>query len=246
MIRLKVPGDFAMSKAQPHLPDLLPVLSRGKHRNPRKGACFMELASYLAGERWSDHPACTHALLASVARLVNDYTSDEGRPELAELIPSVIGLNGDDLHIDAMIALRCATIALPVAAADRQRVLAVSVLVCDTVLAELDGSRDNLSPDAERALRAVPDARQWAERFTSNLHPRLAAFQRQAAPHAVRCAVEGVAHALIPDPDVQLRRMLVESIDICAAWTGKETSRVGIDEAAWVEACRLTVVASDR
>ena len=37
-------------------PDLLPVLSRGKHRTPRKGACFMELASFLAGERWSDHP----------------------------------------------------------------------------------------------------------------------------------------------------------------------------------------------
>ncbi len=35
----------------------------------------MELASYLAGERWSDHPACTHPLLAAVARDVNDYTS---------------------------------------------------------------------------------------------------------------------------------------------------------------------------
>ena len=74
-----------------------------KRRNPRQGACFMELASYLAGERWSDHPACTHSLLASVARLVNDHTSDEGRPRLAELIPSVIGLTGDDLHIDALI-----------------------------------------------------------------------------------------------------------------------------------------------
>jgi hypothetical protein len=53
-------------------PDLLPVLSRGKHRNPRRGACFMELASFLAGERWSDHPSCTHPLLAEVARNVND------------------------------------------------------------------------------------------------------------------------------------------------------------------------------
>jgi hypothetical protein len=91
----------------------------------------MELASYLAGERWSDHPASTHSLLASLARLVNDHTCDQGRPHLAELIPSVIGLTGDDLHIDALITLRCATIALPVAAADRQRVLAVSVLVCE-------------------------------------------------------------------------------------------------------------------
>jgi hypothetical protein len=84
----------------------------------------MELASYLAGERWGDHPACTHPLLGFVARLVNDHTSDEGSFRLAEVIPSVIGLTGDDLHIDALITLRCATIALPVTAgADRQRVL---------------------------------------------------------------------------------------------------------------------------
>ena len=49
-------------------PDLLPILSPGRHRSPRTGACFMELASLLAGEPWSDHPACTHPLLAAVAR----------------------------------------------------------------------------------------------------------------------------------------------------------------------------------
>jgi hypothetical protein len=47
------------------LPELVPVLSRGKHRNPRRGACFMELASYLAGERWSDQPACFWTATAS-------------------------------------------------------------------------------------------------------------------------------------------------------------------------------------
>jgi hypothetical protein len=64
----------------------------------------MELASLLAGERWSDHPACTHPLLAAVARHVNDHTSDVGRQRLADLIPSVIGLTGDD---------RTSTLALP-------------------------------------------------------------------------------------------------------------------------------------
>jgi len=58
-------------------PELVPVLSRGKHRNPRKGACFMEMASYLAGEPWSDHPACTHPLLAAMARGVNDLLDDD-------------------------------------------------------------------------------------------------------------------------------------------------------------------------
>jgi hypothetical protein len=236
-----------MSKALPHLPEMLPVLSRGKHRNPRKGACFMELASYLAGERWSDHPACTHSLLASVARLVNDHTSDEGRPRLAELIPSVIGLTGDDPHIDALIALRCSTIALPVAAADRQRVLAVSVLVCERLLAQLDDRPANsLSPESQKVLDAAPQATQWADRFTSNVRPRLAAFRRHAAPHAVRCAVDGAAHALIPDPDVMLRRMLVESIEICAAWTGKDPSDVAVDDAAWADVYRLTVAADGR
>ena len=64
-------------------PELLPVLSRGKHRSPRTGACFMEFASLLAGERWSDHPVCTHPLLGAVARHVNDFTSDAGRPRRA-------------------------------------------------------------------------------------------------------------------------------------------------------------------
>ena len=86
------------------VPDLVPILSRGKHRSPRKGACFMELASYLAGERWSDHPRCTHPLLASVARLVNDLTSDGQRSRLAGLIPCVIGMTSDDPRIDARIA----------------------------------------------------------------------------------------------------------------------------------------------
>src|SRR5262249_58910376 len=117
-----------VSGGEAPLPALVPVLSRGKHRGPRQGACFMEMASFLAGERWSDDPVCTHPLLAALARDVNDYTSDAGRSRLADLIPSVIGLTGDDLHMDARIALVCARTALPVAAAGRQQVLAVSVL----------------------------------------------------------------------------------------------------------------------
>jgi hypothetical protein len=37
-----------------------------------------------------------------------------------------------------------------------------------------------------------------------------------------------------------LRRMLVESIEICVAWTGNRVSDVGVDDVAWAEACRLT------
>jgi hypothetical protein len=52
-----------MSGYQTQLPELVWVLSLGKHRSAGPGAYFMELASLLAGEQWSDHPACTHSLL---------------------------------------------------------------------------------------------------------------------------------------------------------------------------------------
>ena len=82
------------------VPDGMPVLSRGKHRSARRGACFMEMASVLAGERWSDHPSCTHPLLAQLARQVNDNTSDADRQHLVRLIPSVVGRQGPPLPVE--------------------------------------------------------------------------------------------------------------------------------------------------
>ena len=207
-----------MSGDDIRLPQLLPVLSRGKHRNPRKGACFMELASFLAGERWSDHPTCTHPLLAALARHVNDHTSDANRQRLAGLIPSVIGLTSDDPHLDALIALRCATTALPVVAAERQHVMAVAVLTCDRVLADLDGRPpSSLEQRSRQALNRAPQAARWARQFINGKAPSPKAFHRCAAPCTVRSAVEGIAQACIPEPDDLLRDLLAGTIGECAA-----------------------------
>src|SRR5699024_5476182 len=46
----------------------LPVLSCGKHNDPRDGACLMEYVSVLAGEKFSDRPSCTDRLLSHLAR----------------------------------------------------------------------------------------------------------------------------------------------------------------------------------
>jgi hypothetical protein len=217
-----------MSHQDVQPPDLFPILSPGKHRSPRTGACFMEFASLLAGERWSDHPACTHPLLAAVARHVNDHTSDAARQRLAELIPSVIGLTGEDLHIDARMALRSATMALPVVAAERQRVMAVSVLTCERVLAELDGrAPGSLEEQSRLALADVPQSAEWAYQFTSGVRPSPKGFRRQAAPTIVHDAVEGIAQACVPDPDGILRGLLVQAIDVCASWVGRDRTAVG-------------------
>jgi hypothetical protein len=209
------------------LPDLVPTLSRGKHRNPRKGACFMEFASFLAGERWSDHPPCTHPLLAHLARLVNDHTSDNGRHHLVPFIPSVIGLTGDDPHIDLRIALRAATMALPVAAEERQRVMAVAVLAANSLLADLDGRPGRVDDESRRALSAVPHAAKWARQFVPGAPVSLRAFRRRGAPSAVTQAVGGIADACIPDPDRLLRELLVAAIDDCAAWARPATEAAG-------------------
>jgi hypothetical protein len=228
-------------------PDVLPILSRGKHRNPRRGACFMELASYLAGERWSDRPACTHPLLASVARHVNDHTSDAGRPRLAPLIPSVIGVTSDDPRVDARLALLCATTALPIVASERQRVMAISVLAAERALADLDGSTPvALRERSDRALALAPEAAAWARQFTRGIRSSSQGFRRHGAPSTVRYAVEGIARACIARPDDALRDLLAAAIEECAGLVRQHPRRsaVPIERASWEEACRLTGAAA--
>ena len=184
------------------------------------------MASYLAGERWSDDPGCTHPLLATLARDVNDYTSDAGRAALAGLVPSVIGLAGEDLHIDARIALLCARTALPVVAAERQQVMAVSVLACGRVLAALDGRPDGWLDEQSRAVLAqVPLAARWARGFTGGTTASPEIFRRHSAPATVHAAVKGIAQACIPQPDQMLYDLLTGAIDECAASAGRATGQ---------------------
>jgi hypothetical protein len=223
-----------MRRASADVPDLVPVLSRGKHRSPRRGACFMEMASYLAGERWSDHPRCTHPLVGVVARLVNDHTTDRNRQRLSELIPAVIGLTTTDPRADARIALCCATTALPIASSKRQKVMAVSVFSAERTLAALDGRPPGeLRPTSIAALESAPLAATWARSFVTHLEVSVDEFCRLGAPHIARIAVPGIAEACVPDPDERLYDLLAAVIDECAAFrdlpTTAEAERASAD-----------------
>lgn len=90
-------------------PDFMPILSAGKHNSPKSGACVMEMASYLAGEEWSDSPACTHPVLANMARTVNDRLSDSERGALLDLLPRLMGTTeGRDRRTSVALAVWCA------------------------------------------------------------------------------------------------------------------------------------------
>lgn len=227
------------------VPDLLPVLSRGKHRHPRKGACFMELASFLAGERWSDHPACTHPLLAEVARQVNDRTTDAGRSRLAPMIPSVIGLTSDDPLVDVRMALHCALTALPDVAFDAQRSLAVGVLACERQLVALrDPQLEAVQRRIAHGLDDVPQAGRWATAFTvrRSLEPQRTSvkhFCRHGAPGIVRIATRSVAVAAIPSPDERLRTMLAGAIAECRSRAAVRDPEP-VPSSTWERAVALT------
>lgn len=137
----------------------------------------------------------------------------------------MIGLTGDDLHLDARIALGCATRALTVVAAARQQVMAVSVLTCQRVLAALDGRpADRLEEQSRQALAQVPHAAQWARGFTRDVLVSAMAFRQRCAPDMVHAAVEGIARACVPEPDEILHELLAGAIGVCAAWAGQDTS----------------------
>lgn len=190
------------------IPDLMPRLSAGAHRTPRRGACFMEFASYLAGERWSDHPECTDPTLAALARGVNDQIGDRRRDELVGHIPRVIGLRGGDRVIGSMVALRAAIMALPVASMERQRVLAIGMQGVRRELAESASTDALLEALAEGALREVPDARAFADAYLSVRPPGSRALHPSAAPAIARLAATAIAEACIPDADDLLIRTL--------------------------------------
>ncbi|MDP3207528.1 MAG: hypothetical protein Q8M65_00120 [Rhodoglobus sp.] len=188
-------------------PEIMPVLSPGRHRSPRQGACFMEFASYLAGERWSDHPACTHPALASLARDVNDLVSDSTRSELVALIHRVIGLNSPDPHVGVTIAVRAATAAYPVASQERQRALAAGML---NLLDTIDDPR--LRALADDAFRQSPDGELWARRYLATSAPPRRTDARAAAA-ITHTAVVGIALACVPDADSRLADLLSAAID---------------------------------
>lgn len=76
-------------------------LSKGKHQSPDSGACVMELASMLAGEPFSDHPASVCPVIGAFLRAYNDSIGDERRQDLYAYAAKVVGSRGSQELQDA-------------------------------------------------------------------------------------------------------------------------------------------------
>ena len=94
----------------------VPFLSAGAHLSAEEGMCLMEAVSRAARLPWSDEPACTHHLLAHLARVVNDASTDDGRQQLEALVTDLASsAPGDAAHAaaaSARVAVACTEVAL--------------------------------------------------------------------------------------------------------------------------------------
>jgi hypothetical protein len=66
-------------------------LAPGSHSSPREGICAVELASMLAGERFSDRPRCVCRVVAGFLRTLNDRVPHADRKRLIAYAERVVG-----------------------------------------------------------------------------------------------------------------------------------------------------------
>lgn len=197
------------------IPDGLPVLGSGRHRSPRKGACLMEYASLLAGERWSDSPSCTHPALATLARAVNDCSGDQARQGLLVVVPDIVhalGIDGEQARLGQRLARKSSLHALRVATGVRRRTLYVALLAAELACGPGSPAVGDLDRDAVRDLLRDPDpALMSAVRFVRHSPPSVT-YDRTGVTKSLELAVVTIAELAGQCADELLRNLLVEAV----------------------------------
>jgi hypothetical protein len=77
-------------------------LCQGRHESPEGGVCVVELASMIAGERFSDHPWSVSPVIAAFLRGYNDVCG-ERRQDLLRCAADAVGTRvGDPVERDRL------------------------------------------------------------------------------------------------------------------------------------------------
>jgi hypothetical protein len=79
----------------PHVPSFQTVrLAPGRHAAPEQGVCTVELASMLAGDRFSDQPRSACVAIAAFVRGYNDAIDEARRQDLYAIASLLVGSAG--------------------------------------------------------------------------------------------------------------------------------------------------------
>jgi hypothetical protein len=162
------------------------LLGRGSHASPGQGGNVLELASVLAGERWSARPESVHPALTAAADTVNDLLADERRRLLVPFAPWLLGTNTADARTWPAVARACLRAALASASGpDRTRLLAD----LDLTQQWLDGISSSCGGHGRQARRARRRDWKWAICASRSALVRVAAASDHEGVDATLCQV---------------------------------------------------------
>ena len=158
------------------------LLGRGQHTDPRDGCNVLELASVLAGERWSTSPQSVHPALATAAETVNDLLTDDRKRLLVPLAPWLPGTNSADPRIWPAVTSACIRTALASAPGPDQ----------PRLLAELNRAQEWLvlassASGGRRGYRARRRDRRWGMDTSHSALLRVASSPNPEAADAALC-----------------------------------------------------------
>jgi hypothetical protein len=168
-------------------------LTKGKHSSPDEGACVMELASMLAGESFTDHPASVCPVIGSFLRAYNDSIDDRRRQDLYRYASQVVGTRGP-LNVQRARAERLTEWAIQVC----RRHWATRYLP----LARVRMSSLRRQPSAHAvgtyAVRAIPRHTDETHAEVLGLLESMIAIETSPEPPPLQLAAEELPRALYP------------------------------------------------
>lgn len=223
-----------------HQPTAPPgMLTRGAHLTSEDGACLMEAVSVAAHESWTDAPVCTHPLLAHLARLVNDASSDAGRQQLAVLVPDLLQSGPGDPDSAARTSARVAAACTAQALELRPTMFAIHLDWLAAAELRREAAVAASAPRPAGAGAFLGGALAWARRWS---------FQRGPGARSVEAAVAACLHLPPPQRDVVLRNLLHTGLDAArtsAPSRSESRAQMHVDSSPCVEAAQARTAAGE-
>jgi hypothetical protein len=202
-------------------------LGRGSHDPPTNGleaACVMEAVAYVAGERFSDHPACASPIITAFLISWNDSMDDEDRQMLKPYIPRLVGTRTTkkDEEVRAWmltdwLARECAPAWMRLAGLTAQAELLESLAPLKSAASArkaklaLDTARKDSAAAWDAAWAAAWDAARAAARDAAGAAARAAA--RAAAGAAAWAAARAAAAAALAPTTRELQQSALLLLD---------------------------------
>jgi hypothetical protein len=208
------------------------TLKSGSHRSFEQGACAMEVVSWLAGEPFSDHPACVSPCIGAFMRSWNDALPDADRHILIPLLAKVVGTVNPALEerrglmaVDWYIRTHTpAWLELAGLTKQAESLRALPEITATAQMPSLRGPLEAVRDDASAAWSAAWSAAESAAESAA----RSAAWS--AAESAAWSAAESAARSAAWSAAWSAARSAAWSAARSAAWSA---ARIAARSAAW-------------